>query len=130
MKRRVRKRFDAGGPVSGGSFGGGFAEGLSSAAQAYQTIKSATKAFGGDANTSGSGSGPRGAGADPWDTSAEGKARGGKIKRVAGKRIGKDDGLIPAQKGEFVVRKAAVKKLGDKAMNTINKGRLPAKRGR
>ena len=49
----------------------------------------------------------------------------GRIKHVAGKPIGKDDGLIPAQRGEFVVRRSAVKKLGDKALNTINKGRLP-----
>jgi hypothetical protein len=52
-------------------------------------------------------------------------ARGGKIARVAGKPIGKDDGLIPAQKGEYVVRKSAVKKLGTGVLNTINKGRLP-----
>jgi hypothetical protein len=52
-------------------------------------------------------------------------ARGGKIKKVAGKPIGKDDGLIPAQKGEYVVRKSAVNKLGTKALDTINKGRIP-----
>jgi hypothetical protein len=61
---------------------------------------------------------------------AGGNARGGKIKRVAGKPIGKDDGLIPAQKGEYVVRKSAVKKLGTAALNQINKGKLPQKRGR
>ena len=54
-------------------------------------------------------------------------ARGGKIKRVAGKPIGKDDGLIPAQKGEYVVRKSAVQKLGTGVLNTINKGKLPAR---
>lgn len=55
-------------------------------------------------------------------------ARGGKITQVAGKPIGKDDGLIAAQKGEFVVRKSAVQKLGLEVMNEINKGRLPSQR--
>jgi hypothetical protein len=57
-------------------------------------------------------------------------ARGGRIKRVAGKPIGKDDGLIAAQKGEYVVRKAAVNKLGTKALNSINRGKLPARKAR
>lgn len=57
-------------------------------------------------------------------------ARGGKIKKTAGPRIGKDDGLIPAQRGEYVVRKSAVKKLGTKVLNQVNKGKLPASRGR
>lgn len=56
----------------------------------------------------------------------DGKAKGGKITVVAGKPIGKDDGLIPAQVGEFVVRKSAVKKLGVAALNEINKGRMPS----
>ena len=56
--------------------------------------------------------------------------RGGKIHRVAGKPIGKDDGLIPAQRGEFVVRKSAVKKLGTGVLNTINRGKLPEKKGK
>ena len=51
--------------------------------------------------------------------------RGGTIKRVAGKPIGKDDGIIPAQVGEYVIRRSAVKKLGTKALDTINKGKLP-----
>ncbi len=55
-------------------------------------------------------------------------ARGGKITEVAGKPIGKDDGLIAAQRGEFVVKKSAVKKLGMAVMNEINKGRLPSER--
>ncbi len=57
-------------------------------------------------------------------------ARGGRIKATAGPRIGKDDGLIPAQKGEYVVRRSAVKKLGTPALNQINRGKLPARKGR
>jgi hypothetical protein len=57
-------------------------------------------------------------------------ARGGKIKHTSGPRIGKDDGLIPAQRGEYVVRKSAVKKLGTKVLNQVNKGKLPSGRGR
>lgn len=53
--------------------------------------------------------------------------KGGTIKRVAGKPFGKEDGLIGAQKGEYVVRKAAVKKLGMPALNQINKGKIPAR---
>jgi hypothetical protein len=63
--------------------------------------------------------------ANPFgDDGEDGKARGGKIAHVAGKPIGKDDGVIPAQKGEFVVRKSAVKKLGDAALNEVNKGNI------
>ena len=51
--------------------------------------------------------------------------RGGTITRTKGPPIGKDDGLIPAQKGEYVVRRSAVKKLGKKALDTINRGKLP-----
>ena len=45
-------------------------------------------------------------------------------------RIGKDDGLIPAQRGEFVMRKSAVKKLGSKVLEQVNKGKLPSSRSR
>jgi len=57
-------------------------------------------------------------------------ARGGKIRRTSGPKVGKDDGLIAAQKGEFVVRKSAVNKLGTKALNTINRGKLPTTKGK
>jgi hypothetical protein len=56
--------------------------------------------------------------------------KGGRIIRVAGKPIGKDDGLIPAQKGEYVIRKSAVKKLGTKVLDQVNKGRLPQRKGK
>ena len=62
--------------------------------------------------------------------SSAGAARGGRIKHTMGKRIGKDDGLIPAQRGEYVVRKSAVKKLGNAALNTINRGKIPPRKGR
>ena len=54
-----------------------------------------------------------------------GAATGGKIKAVAGKPIGKDDGMIPVQVGEYVIKKAAVKKLGTAVLDQINKGRIP-----
>jgi hypothetical protein len=47
---------------------------------------------------------------------------GGKIKRVSGKPVGKDDGVIAAQKGEYVVRKAAAKKYGTKKLGAVNRG--------
>jgi hypothetical protein len=52
----------------------------------------------------------------------------GRIRRTAGPKIGKDDGLIPAQRGEYVIRKSAVKKLGTKVLDEINKGRLPKRK--
>jgi hypothetical protein len=58
------------------------------------------------------------------------KATGGKIKRTAGPKIGKDDGLIPAQKGEYVIRKSAVKKLGTKVLDQVNRGKLPKGKAR
>lgn len=57
----------------------------------------------------------------------DGKAKGGLIRKVAGPKVGKDDGMIPAKKGEYVVKKAAVAKLGPNALATINKGKIPAK---
>jgi hypothetical protein len=57
-------------------------------------------------------------------------ASGGRITAVAGKPIGKEDGIIAAQKGEWVIKKSAVKKLeqdhGPDAMDAINQGRLPS----
>lgn len=55
----------------------------------------------------------------------KGYAKGGKILRTAGKPVGKDDGLIPAQRGEYVIRKSAVKKLGTQVLDKINQGELP-----
>lgn len=52
----------------------------------------------------------------------EALAKGGKVKRVAGKPIGKEDGLIAVQKGEYVIRKAAVQKHGAKKMAAVNRG--------
>jgi hypothetical protein len=75
-------------------------------------------------------------GEDPNDMGFPGtvgpnNARGGRIKHTAGPKIGRDDGLIPAQRGEYVIRKSAVKKLGTKALGQVNRGKLPAaKRGR
>lgn len=51
-------------------------------------------------------------------------AKGGTIKKVAGKPIGKDDGIIAAQVGEYVVKKAAANKLGTKVLDAVNKGDL------
>lgn len=61
----------------------------------------------------------------PKDQTPPNHAAGGPVRRVVGPRVGRDDGLIAAQKGEFVVRKEAVKKLGLPAMREINQGRLP-----
>lgn len=90
---------------------------------------SGSSAAGGTTSGAGEISGPSGG---PGETGADqGYAKGGKIvvgkiKHVAGKPIGKDDGLIPAQRGEFVVRRSAVKKLGVATLNEINKGHLPS----
>lgn len=48
--------------------------------------------------------------------------KGGKVTRVAGPKRGKEDGAIAVQKGEFVVKKSAAKKYGDKKMEAVNQG--------
>jgi hypothetical protein len=58
-----------------------------------------------------------------------GDHKGGRINSVTGRPVGKDDGMAPVQVGEYVVRKAAVKKLGLAALDEINKGRLPKAKG-
>lgn len=49
-------------------------------------------------------------------------SRGGKVTRVSGPPVGKEDGKVLVQKGEFVVRKAAVKKYGPE-LTAVNKGK-------
>lgn len=49
-------------------------------------------------------------------------AEGGVITDVEGRPIGEDDGLIAAQKGEYVVKKDAVNKLGTAVLDMINRG--------
>lgn len=51
-----------------------------------------------------------------------GKAKGGKITATAGKKVGKDDGMIPAKKGEYVVKKSSTSKYGDSKMAAVNRG--------
>lgn len=51
-----------------------------------------------------------------------GMRKGGKVTRVSGSKRGKEDGTIAVQKGEFVVRKAAVQKHGPAKMAAVNKG--------
>lgn len=51
-----------------------------------------------------------------------GLAKGGKITRTAGPKVGKEDGLIAVQKGEYVVRKDATQKYGPAKMAAVNKG--------
>lgn len=52
-----------------------------------------------------------------------GEASGGEINQTAGPRIGKDDGIIPVQRGEFVIKKSAVVKYGIDLLTAINDGR-------
>ena len=63
-------------------------------------------------------------GAGPGNPTA-GARKGGPIRRTVGPKIGKEDGLIAAQKGEYVIRKSAAQKLGTKVLNQVNKGKLP-----
>jgi hypothetical protein len=51
-----------------------------------------------------------------------GLAKGGKIKKVIGKPIGKDDGLVPARRGEFMVKKSSANKYGSTKMQAVNQG--------
>ena len=47
---------------------------------------------------------------------------GGKITKVSGKPVGKDDGMIPAKRGEYVVKKSSTTKYGPAKMAAVNKG--------
>lgn len=51
-------------------------------------------------------------------------ADGGTITEVAGEPIGKEDGLIAAQKGEYVIKKSSADKLGENVLDAVNKGDL------
>lgn len=48
---------------------------------------------------------------------------GGKITRTTGPKIGREDGVIAAQKGEYVIKKASVRKYGPAKMAAVNSGR-------
>ena len=128
MRRKPPKGYAAGGAV--GSIGSGLMQGIKTAKEAwdfadgFDSFGDTKKKKDADPGTlkEGVSSSPGGS-----KDATTGKARGGPIRRVAGKPIGKDDGLIPAQRGEYVVRRSAVKKLGEKALNTINKGKLPGR---
>lgn len=63
-------------------------------------------------------------GAEPWNPKRAPVSlkKGGPIKKVSGKPIGKEDGLIAVQKGEFVIRKSSVAKYGSKKMGAVNRG--------
>jgi len=60
---------------------------------------------------------------DHMVTSETGAAKGGLIKKVSGKPVGKDHGKIPAQVGEFVMRTSAVKKYGHAKLAAVNAGK-------
>jgi hypothetical protein len=129
-----RRGFDEGGQISSSSLGDSISKGFGGVTGAYSAYKrgqyydqlmdQAKAKLGAPGPPKGDDS------TVPPDQQTGGLARGGKIRRTSGPRIGKDDGLIPAQRGEYVIRKSAVNKLGTKALNTINKGRLPARKGR
>lgn len=128
MKRPVKRRgYQDGGPVDPNSMSRQVEGGINTTMK-IANMANAMKGMFNSGGTPASPSGPT----QPPDTRdpTHGYKRGGPIRRVAGKPIGKDDGLIPAQKGEYVVRKSAVKKLGTKVLNQVNRGKLPASRGR
>ena len=153
MKKPVRRRgYQDGGMVGGQSMSQKITDQLRNASSMAQVM---SKFGGGSTKISSSGSGSADAGggggggsgsgggastsmsspassiSPPLDTGAgAGAARGGKIKRTMGPKIGREDGLIAAQKGEYVVRRSAVKKLGTHVLNQVNKGKLPASKAK
>jgi len=122
--RPKRRGYDVGGSVR---------EGMSSVMQTAYMAKMLQGTGAGGGGPGGSGdpakTGGSAAGPDASTTLGDAYARGGRIKHTSGPKIGKDDGLIPAQKGEYVIRKSAVNKLGTKALGQINKGKLPPRKG-
>jgi hypothetical protein len=63
-------------------------------------------------------------------TPSVGKASGGPIQRVSGKPVGKDDGMIPAKRGEYVVKKSSTTKYGPAKMAAVNRGTAKVTRGK
>jgi hypothetical protein len=56
------------------------------------------------------------------DPDPTGFKKGGAVRKVTGKPIGRDDGLIAAQRGEYVVKRASVQKYGEPKMAAVNAG--------
>lgn len=73
----------------------------------------------------GSDSGGGGSSASDDDGPDDDNTKGGLIRKVKGPKPkgSKDDGKIKAQRGEFVIRKSAVKQHGVSALNALNSGR-------
>jgi hypothetical protein len=59
-----------------------------------------------------------------------GYQQGGKIKHTSGKPVGKDDGMIPAKRGEYVVKKSSTAKYGPAKMAAVNKGTAKVTKGK
>lgn len=144
---RKLRRFDDGGPVrqvdssvpgitpgpnaqiyqpKTNNMGQTIMSGIETGLKAGQAYKDSLKDSGGGGSKTGVGS-PDSNTAGMRSREQDSYRKGGTIKKTYGPRIGKEDGIIAAQKGEYVVRKDAVKKLGKKVLDTVNKGRLPAK---
>jgi hypothetical protein len=66
-------------------------------------------------------------GEDSFDTA--GYAKGGMIRGLLGPNPkGPDDGFAMVQRGEYVIKKSAVKKYGRGLLDMINEGKVPAKK--
>jgi hypothetical protein len=131
------KRYQGGGEASGmwegpdtsrpSSFGAGFAQGMGAAAKvgaAGAALRNAMNKTGGG----GGGGGGGGTNWDPFEGNTMQQSRRGGPTHPRGPKIGKEDGLIAAQKGEYVIRKKSAQKLGTKTLDHINrKGTLPGR---
>ena len=51
-----------------------------------------------------------------------GAAKGGMVRRVGGKPVGREDGIIAVQKGEYVVKRSSAAKYGPAKMSAVNRG--------
>lgn len=98
--------------------------GIQTGLKAGQAYKDSTKDGGGSKTGVGS---PDSNTAGMLSREQESYKRGGPIRKTYGPKIGKEDGIIAAQKGEYVIKKSAVKKLGKKALDTVNRGKIPSK---
>ena len=130
-KSKPPARHGVKGYVEGGSVGGSILSGMRNV-MAMASLAKTLKGTGASPDAPGAPdkTGDNANPGDPGSPLGEVYNRGGKIRSTSGPKIGKDDGLIPAQRGEYVVRKSAVKKLGPKVMGQINKGHLPRKGAR
>jgi hypothetical protein len=106
----------------------------------YENVKAAARAAGSLAPTDYLAVGSDGAATGPAGTTSDGSsalgasatyAQGGMVNSLLGPNPnGPDDGMAALDRGEYVIKKAAVDKYGKGLLDMINEGKVPAKKAK